>query len=284
MQPAHSAARSAVKPALSGSRSRRRSNRRAAAAHGSAQDGSAAGRLRRERREQLLDLAGGALRARDERAVARDELLETVVARTARVFVDRHSRIVSRAAAAVCSPRRVQSGADSIHRRGTRTHMPIRSPSRTRAAVARTLPELEAALAGRDDVALVPTMGALHDGHRALLRAARRVRRDGRDVAVRESRAVRAGRGLRALPARRGGRPRDRRRGGRRRRVRPRRRRRSIPPGFATTVDPGPARRRARGPLAPRPLPRRRHRRDAPLRPGAAAARRSSARRTSSSS
>jgi pantoate--beta-alanine ligase len=51
--------------------------------------------------------------------------------------------------------------------------MPTRSPLRTRTAVARTLPELEAALAGRDDVALVPTMGALHDGHRALLRAAR---------------------------------------------------------------------------------------------------------------
>jgi pantoate--beta-alanine ligase len=51
--------------------------------------------------------------------------------------------------------------------------MPIHSPSRTSAVVARTLPDLTAALAGRDDVALVPTMGALHDGHRALLRAAR---------------------------------------------------------------------------------------------------------------
>ena len=90
--------------------------------------------------------------------------------------------------------------ADSIHRRGTRSHMPTRTPSRTRAAVARTLPELEAALAGRPDVALVPTMGALHDGHRALLRAARATGARSRHVAVREPGAVRAGRGLRPLP------------------------------------------------------------------------------------
>ena len=128
-----------------------------------------------------------------------------------------------------------------------------------------------AALAGRDDVALVPTMGALHDGHRALLRAARasaatvvmslfvnpgqfgpgedfdRYPRDEEaDVAI----AAAEGADLVFAPGAEV----------------------VYPDGFAAQVDPGPLADRARGPPAPRALPRRRDGRDAPLRARATAA------------
>ena len=127
-----------------------------------------------------------------------------------------------------------------------------------------------------------------HDG-----RAARRPPRaaaggarrggDGRHVALRQPGAVRAGRGLRPLPARRGGRSRVAAAEGA-----------DVvfapgaevvyPAGLRDERRPRAAGRRARGPLAPRPLPRRRHGRHAPLRARAPAAARSSARRTTSSS
>ena len=72
-------------------------------------------------------------------------------------------------------------------------------------------------------VALVPTMGALHEGHRAARPRGAGARRERRRLGVRQPHPVRPRRGLRPLPAHLGRRPRRPRRGGRRPGVPPRR-------------------------------------------------------------
>ena len=61
----------------------------------------------------------------------------------------------------------------------------------------------------RETVALVPTMGALHEGHLAAGAPGAVALRAGRRLDLRQSHAVRAARGLRPLSARRGGRSRQ---------------------------------------------------------------------------
>ena len=73
----------------------------------------------------------------------------------------------------------------------------------------RTIDDVRAALAG--EVGLVPTMGALHDGHRPLFAAARRENELVVASLFVNAGAVRRGRRPRRVPARRAGRRADRR-------------------------------------------------------------------------
>ena len=96
-------------------------------------------------------------------------------------------------------------------------------------------------------------MGALHEGHRALVRAARERAATRRRLGLRQPDPVRARGGLRPLPPHLGRRPRRARRGGRRPGVPPRRSTTSTrPASLRRHRRPGPARRRcSRAPSGP---------------------------------
>ena len=260
----------------------------AAAAAAAAATAAAAGRMRgarlvaadgarRERREQLRDLAGGALRAGDERAVARDELLEAVLARAACVLVDRHARIVSRCV-----------GPSSPCRDVARGYTAARTPSTGGVPLSYADPIAIAHARGRGTHAARAGGGArrprrrrarAHDG-RAARRpprtAARRARAPPRlsscpSSSIRRSSArARTSTAIRATRRPTSPSPQPRAPTSCSRRVP-----RSMYPGRLRRrhVDPGPLADELEGRAAPGPLPRRRDGRDAPLRARAAAAR-----------